>query len=469
MWQPDLSLFDGPKYLALTRSLREAIRRGELAEGSRLPPVRDLAWRLGMTPGTVARAYQIATQEGLLEAAVGRGTFVAASEPRFGASQPLFLEPRAGTHDLAAAGSRPADLRTPQLPDVGQGAAIAAVLARMAEAGASDYLGYPGLRRDGTLRRAFAQWLEDRVLGPVAADDIVLTHGGQNGINLALQCCLKGARPHVVCEELAYPGFRHAARLNRAEIVPVEIDGAGMCAEALDAACRRTGARIVCVTTDAQNPTTARMPRERRDEIVKVARRHDLQIIEDDCYSIQSATEPALRALAPERTWHVTSISKALAAGLRFGAVVCPPGLGEAGRLAAQHAYFGLARPVTEIVEALLVSGEAARLRDKVHAVFAQRLELTLNILGRYDLAWQRGLAFVWLRLPQGWRASTFARDAETAGVLVRSADEFALIGSHTPNAVRIALNGALPERDFARALEVMARLLDNPPGDLPV
>ena len=469
MWQPDLSIYDGPKYLALTRSLREAIRRGELEEGTRLPPVRDLAWRLGMTPGTVARAYQIATQEGLLEAAVGRGTFVAATSPTFGASQPLFMEPRTGGQPRSGSGLGPLDLRTPQLPDVGQGVAIAGILGRIAATGNCDYLGYPGLKRDGNLRRAFAEWLEDRVLGPIAPDDIVLTHGGQNGINLALQCCLKGGRPQVVCEELAYPGFRHAARLNRAEIVPVEIDGAGMRADALDAACRRTGARIVCVTTDAQNPTTARMPRERRAEIVAVARRHDLQIIEDDCYSIQTAVDPSLRALAPERTWHVTSISKALAAGLRFGAVVCPPGLGEAGRLAAQHAYFGLARPVSEIVEELLVSGEAARLRDKVHEVFARRLELTLNILGRYELAWQRGLAFVWLQLPQGWRASTFARDAETAGVLVRSADEFALIGSHSPNGVRIALNGALPERDFASALEVMARLLDNPPGDLPV
>ena len=85
MWQPDLTHYDGPKYLALTRSLREAVRDGELPEGTKLPPVRDLAWRLGMTPGTVARAYQIATQEGLLEAAVG----AAPSLPRPGQNSGL--------------------------------------------------------------------------------------------------------------------------------------------------------------------------------------------------------------------------------------------------------------------------------------------------------------------------------------------------------------------------------------------
>ncbi|OYX41836.1 MAG: GntR family transcriptional regulator [Rhodobacterales bacterium 32-67-9] len=469
IWQPDLSRFDGPKYLALTRALRDAVRTGGLQKGTRLPPVRDLAWRLGMTPGTVARAYQIVTQEGLLEAAVGRGTFVAATQPKFGASQPLLVDSVGIFARPKGDEPGPADLRSPQLPDVGQNDAIAAIYQRLAREGGFDYLGYPGLRRDLDLRLALLDWLADRNLGAFGADDIVLTQGGQNAIGLALQCCLKGARPHVILEELAYPGFRHAARLNRAEIVPVMIDGAGLSAEALDEACRRTGARIVCVTTEAQNPTTVRMPVERRAEIVAVARHHDLQIIEDDCYSVGVATAPSLRALAPERTWHITSISKSLAAGLRFGGIVCPAGQGEPARLAAQHSYFGIARPIVDLITGLLSSGEADRLRDLTQAVFARRLEMTLNILGTFDISWQKGLAFVWLKMPDGWRASTFVREAETEGVLVRSADEYALIDGHSPNAVRIALDGASPEADFARALTAMARLLRSPPGDLPV
>lgn len=469
IWLPDLARFAGPKYLALTHALREAVRSGTLAKGDRLPPVRDLAWRLGMTPGTVARAYQIVTQEGLLEAAVGRGTFVAAARPRFGASQPLLAE----TVGIFARpkGDEPGliDLRSPQLPDVGQNAAIAAVLGRLAAEGEFDYLGYPGLKRDGVLRAAYADWLADREIGSVSGDDIVLTQGGQNAIGLALQCCLKGPRPHVLLEELAYPGFRHAARLNRADVVPVALDGDGLVPSALDEACRRSGARIVCVTTEAQNPTTVRMPVARRLEIVAVARHHDLQIVEDDCYSVGKASAPSLRALAPERTWHVTSVSKSLAAGLRFGAIVCPSGQGEHARLAAQHSYFGLARPIVDLMQTLFASGEAARLRDAAQAVLDRRQELALNALGTFDIAWQRGLAFLWLRLPLGWRASTFMREAESAGVLVRSADEYALVDAHAPNAVRIAIDGRSPEPAFVRALDTMARLLRNPPGDLPV
>ena len=154
---------------------------------------------------------------------------------------------------------------------------------------------------------------------------------------------------------------------------------------------------------------------------------------------------------------------------LRFGDIVCPTGQGEYARLAAQHSYFGLARPLVDLMQQLLTSGEAGRLRDEAQAVLERRLELTVNALGSYDLSWRPGLAFVWLKLPMGWRASTFMREAETVGVLVRSADEYALMDGSAPNAIRIAIDGRSPEPDFVRALAAMTRLLRNPPGDLPV
>jgi DNA-binding transcriptional MocR family regulator len=437
-WRPDLAQFGGPKYLALSRALRAAVKSGDLAEGVRLPPVRELAWRLGITPGTVARAYQIGTQDGLLEAVVGRGTFVAARNPTLGPTQPLFAE-MVQPSDRADA---PVDLRSPQLPEIGQAAAMARILTDMARAGC-DWRGYPSMRRDRPLRQAMADWLADRALGSVDADDLVLTHGGQNGVGLVMQCVLRGERPSVLCEELAFPGFRRAARLNRAEVVAVPLDREGIIPEALDAACRRSGAQLLCVTPEAQNPTGGRMSAERRARIAQVARLHDLQIMEDDCYSVT--------------------------AGLRVGAIVCPTGHGEAGRIAAQHSFFGLALPVTDIALRLLTSGEAARLRDAAQAVMARRLELLLNTLGRHSLTWQKGLSFVWLPLPRGWRGSTFAREAEAAGVMVRSADEYALVDGHAPNAVRIALDGTVEEARFVAAIGTLARLLDNPPAEIPV
>ncbi|MFN3970729.1 MAG: PLP-dependent aminotransferase family protein [Gemmobacter sp.] len=462
-WAQDLTQYPGPKYLALSRALREAIRSGRLVPGAQLPTVRDLAWDLKVTPGTVSRAYQIATQEGLLAATVGRGTFVASAAPRFGPTTALAVD-----RDPARIEGK-ADLRSPRLPDVGQGEAIAAAFAGLANTMRGDWLDYPFQHAEEPLRAAVVDWLADRRMGEIAADDVALSMGGQNAIGIVLACVLRGDRPHVLTEDLAYPGFRHAARAARAEVVAIDLDAHGMRPDALDAACRRHPAQVLCLTPAAQNPTTVQMPAARRDEIVAVARAHDLQIIEDDCYTPAQAVLPAIRALAPERTWAVGSLSKTFSAALRFGWVVCPADMGRAARMTAQHSFFALARPVSDLCLSLLTSGEAGRLRAQVGAVFAEQLDAVVEELGAHDLAWQPGLPFVWLRLPQGWRASTFTRMAEAEGVLLRSADEFALIGGRAPHAVRLALNGQVSLAEVRRGCAVLARLLAAPPAELSV
>lgn len=460
-WAPDLTQFPGPKYLALSRALRDAIRSGDLPANSQLPTVRDLAWRLHLTPGTVARAYQLATQEGLLAATVGRGTFVAAQSPRLGPTQPLYME------RITGGSTGLVDLRAPQVPEMGQAAAFRQALLEMAEGTGLGWLDYTSQMGEAALRSEVVAWMGDRILGPVGPEDVALTHGGQNAIHLIFDCCLRGERPVVLIEELAYPGFRYAARAARAEVVPVEIDEHGIVPAALEAACRRHGAQVLCLTTEAQNPSTGRMPVKRRQEIAEIARAYDLQILEDDCYSVAASDIPSLRALAPERVWLVGSVSKTISAALRFGYVICPAGMGEAGRLTAQHGFFALSRPVAELMLRLFQSGEAARIRERVQTEFAARQQVLVNHLGAFDLGWQPGVPFAWLRLPVGWRASTFLRTAEARGVLVRSADEYALVHGRAPNAIRIAIAAGLPRDAFETAMRTLADLLARPPSDL--
>ncbi|MEM7711927.1 MAG: winged helix-turn-helix domain-containing protein, partial [Pseudomonadota bacterium] len=109
-----------PKYLVLEAAVRTAISDGRLPPGTRLPPVRDLAWRIGVTPGTVARVYRALTEAGLLDAAVGRGTFVAqAATPA-----PIYLEFQAlevdSTPHTTGGDSYAVNILSPHLPCVGQ-------------------------------------------------------------------------------------------------------------------------------------------------------------------------------------------------------------------------------------------------------------------------------------------------------------------------------------------------------------
>ena len=463
IWLPKLTQDDGPKYLALTRALRDAIRLGDLPEGRQLPTVRDLAYRLQVTPGTVSRAYQIATQEGMLEATVGRGTFVAASRPRLGPTQSIYTE-----RDPGVAAGR-VDLRSPRIADVGQEAFFATALRRMADQVAPEWLEYTRQSGEGPLRAAVVNWLAGRDLGPVTPDDIMLTHGGQSGISLIFNCCLRGDRPVVLTEDLAYPGFRYAARAVRADVVGVELDDEGIRPDVLEAICRKYGPQVLCLTPETQNPTTARMGLQRRVDVIAIARKYDLQIIEDECFAQVQTDVPSLRAMAPERVWYVGSLSKSVSPALRFGYAVCPTGMGEAGRLTAQHGFFALARPVSELALDLLQSGAALEIRDRVLLELSERLQMMVNRLGAFDLAWQPRMPFAWLRLPQGWRASTFARMAEDQGVLVRPADEYAMIHGRAPNAVRLAVVGNIPRQQYDSGLAALGYMLPRPPSDMAV
>jgi DNA-binding transcriptional MocR family regulator len=270
-------------------------------------------------------------------------------------------------------------------------------------------------------------------------------------------------------EDLSFPGFRYAARLARAEVVGVEMDGEGVLPEALEVACRRHGPQVLCLTPDTQNPTTARMSVARRAEIVAIARRYDLQIIEDDCYAPAMPELPALRAMAPERVWYIGSVSKTVSAALRFGYVICPQGMGEAGRLTAQHGFFALSQPVHALMLDLFQSGAADDIRQKSQRELSERLQLLVNRLGAFDLSWQPGMPFAWLNLPQGWRASTFTRMAEDEGVLVRPSDQFAMVHGRAPNAVRVAVVGDIPRAQLEAGVAALASLLPRPPRDMAV
>ena len=124
IWLPNLQDCTGPKYRALEIAIRQAIRSGQLKQGDRLPAVRDLGWQAGVTPGTVARAYKNLVDAGILDATVGRGTFVPIQK----------IERNDSMHETGVT------LLSPRLPDEGQSELIREAMHRYANSVASDRL-----------------------------------------------------------------------------------------------------------------------------------------------------------------------------------------------------------------------------------------------------------------------------------------------------------------------------------------
>ncbi|TNF19508.1 MAG: PLP-dependent aminotransferase family protein [Rhodobacteraceae bacterium] len=458
----DMSAFDGPKYRAVAEMIRAAISRGQITEGERLPPVRDLAWDLKITPGTVARAYSLLTDEGLLEAEVGRGTFVA---PQGGAAgldpQWLIQNPPRDSGIVS--------LFSPRLPDVGQVDAIRRALREVADRPGTDLLNYPSATASEPVRQAAARWLSAAQVGPVDPDRLVFTHGGQNAISLVMQCVLRGRRPVILVEDLSYPGFRRAAELLRAEVVPVPMDDKGVIPQQLDRLARAHSAQLFCTSPEVQSPTCVHTPLERRKAVAEVARAQGFSILEDDCYRLAEARVPGYRMLLPDQAWYIASISKILTPALRIGFAIAPRNSDTELRRAVEFGYFGLSTPLAEMIGVLLGDDAITRLAAEIRAEVGRYIRAAVNALGSYDLTWHEDVPFFWLRLPQGWRVSAFCQAAEARGLKIRSAEDFAMREARVPHAVRIAVNAHVTLASFEGAMLRLRDLLDNPPENIGV
>lgn len=455
IWPPNFANTTESKYIVLVQSLRGAIRSGELETGYKLPPVRELAWQLGITPGTVARAYKMAAEEGLVETGVGRGTFVAGrASPAFAVPDSLISTVKSGSIDLRAA----------RTPDVGQEAVIRSIMADLAKQSPHGYLDYPNTQSKHPARKATTNYIGQDRAGRITPEDVVMGLGAQNTVIMALQAILYGTTPVILTEELAYPGVRHAARLLRANLIGVEMDDEGIRPDRLEEALRRHGGQVLLLAAEVHSPTTIRTTLARKQQIATLARKYNLQIIEDDCHCLTRPDEPAFRGICPERAWFISSLTKSVSASLRFGYAVAPRGQAQIARQVAQSSFYGLPQPILDICAELMSSGEAERIRQAVERRVASQVKRAVNALGQWDVTWRKDVPFVWLKLPQGWRGSSFASACDQDGIRIKAADEFALPDGAAPNAVRLVLNANISAESFDGALDRLSDMLSRPP-----
>jgi len=462
IWLPDLETRQGPRYRALAEAIATDIESGTLADGARLPPQRDLAYRLGVTIGTVSRAYALVEQRGLVSAEVGRGTFVRAPRrpaARTGERRRLETGAEGAAQELV-------DLTINEPADRSYRQALAATLVELGALG--DALGelLPYVSRAGLPRHraAGAAWLARSGLD-ADPERVIVTGGAHQAIVTALAGL---ARPGdvVLAEALSYSGLKAIAISLHLRLEGVAMDEHGLRPDALDAACRANGARLLFTNPTLHNPSTTTQPRARREEIVAIARRHDLVIVEDDVYGLLRKTRPpTFAALAPERTVHVSSVSKSVAPGLRVGFLLAPDGLYE--RIAdAKYDLFLCQPPLTaEVVAHWLRDGTADRLLARQHEEAAARQAIAAEILDPQSCARDPGGYHVWMSLPAPWRASDFVAAARERGIVVAAGHAFAVARSHAPHAVRISLSAAADREQLARALGVLREIADQPPA----
>jgi DNA-binding transcriptional MocR family regulator len=451
-WAPRIEGKDGPIYLAVADAIGAAVASGELRPGERLPTHRALSDALGVDLTTVTRAYAEARRRGLLQATVGRGTFVRSAPPT---ASPRATEREGGPVDLGMnLPPLPAD---PPLPDLLR-RGLSGLLARPDVADLLTYRPGAGTEEE---RAAGAAWLRP-TLGEVDPARVLLCPGAQPAL-LAVLGFLAGPGDVVLADTLTYPGLRGAASQLGIRLVGVAGDAEGMLPDALEAACRELRPKALYCVPTIHNPTTVTMPVGRRRDIAVVALRHGIGLVEDDAYGLlPSEPLPAIASFAPGLGHYIATASKVLSPALRLAWLVAPDA-GRAARLcAALRANVLMASPLLAgLMAGWVRDGTAAAIVSAIRRESVARQRIAREVLpaGSFD-AHPEGL-HLWLRLPPRWdRLGFVAHLRRQGGLAVVPSDAFLVGGAAAgtaPEAVRVSL-GAAPGRDALRgALRFLA------------
>jgi GntR family transcriptional regulator/MocR family aminotransferase len=326
---------------SLEAALRELIRDGRLAAGTRMPATRGLAADLGIARNSVAEVYGRLVGEGWLEARTGAGTWVAAGPVAVPAA--AAADPAAADHVVAAADPAPAatghavpdaprdaataprlDLRA-GIPDTSAfpRSAWASAMRRAVSAAPAAQLEYGLPAGVAPLRRALASYL-GRARGVVADHDRVhVTHGAGHAIHLVGAALAAAGARRIAVEEYGHRQHRDILRSVGLEVVPVPVDEAGATIERLDDL-RVDG---VLLTPAHQFPTGVPLSPARRTAVVQWAERTGGLVIEDDYdgeFRFDRRAVGALQSLSPDHVVYVGTASKSLGPAVGLGWCVLP-------------------------------------------------------------------------------------------------------------------------------------------------
>lgn len=451
-WRPWLVESSQLKYRGIVEAIEADLKEGHIQPGDRLPPQRTIAEVLGVDLTTVTRAFNEARRRGLVEANAGRGTFI---------------RRRIDDGRMLGLGSPPAVDLSMNIPPQPTSANLKRLIPEtvanlLSEEHGMLHLHYQESTGSDTDRAAAATWLGRRI-NQVRPSSIVLASGAQSALFAICECMLAPGDT-IAAGCVTYPGLKAVAQQRGFVLYPLAMDDKGIVPQSFEACCLKRPPKALYVIPSIDNPTTATLPEERRREIVAIARRYGVTIIEDDPYSaLQFEPLAPLAALAPELTWHIATLSKCATPALRIAYVVAP-GAAQAMRLAGViRAVNLMVPPINAAVASRWIStGIVDDLTVAIRDENIARQRLAKTVLGDANIAADRCGHHIWMKMPVHWRAADFADHAGRSGISVVPSSAFAT-GTEEPEALRLSL-GVAPDREsLVEALKQVATIVSQP------
>lgn len=418
------------RYESLAEEIAEAIHSGTLRAGDRLPSVRATAASHSVNASTVFQAYYLLEAQGLVRARARSGYFVVGSAAaphafetpstpksesvEVDVSERVFAILEATTkREVVPFGSAFPSPRLFPLPRLAK--TLAATVQKLDPRATVEYL----IQGNAQLRRQIARrYVTDGI--PMQADDLVVTNGAMEALNLCLTATTKPGDAVVIESPTFYAALQALERHRlRAIEVPTH-PGEGIDLAALANVLQRHRPQACWLMTNFQNPLGSTMPEAKKRDLVALIARQRTPLIEDDVYGeLYFGTQRPKPAKAFDTEgWvlHCSSFSKCLAPGYRVGWAAPGRFVRDVARLKLSTSLTASV-PAEAALAAFLERGSYDRHLRRLRGALRQQQQAMIAAIARYFPAATRitrpqGGYFLWSELPTGIDAMDLHRRA---------------------------------------------------------
>ncbi len=330
---------------------------------------------------------------------------------------------------------------------------------------------YPGSLGYEPLRKLMSQRFAHREGVALPVDQVVLTTGSMQAVTLMAQVFVESPGDVIVLEEYSYSGTLGAYRKEKAELVGIPLDEYGMRMDALegtlgDLVSRNRKPKFIYTLPTYQNPTGSIMPLGRRRELLAIAGRYGIPVVEDHCYAdtvYEDDHQPALWTLEHETpVIHIESLSKILGPGVRLGYLAAPRDLLDQ---ILQYRRDGGTSALSAAIVCEYFREKLWPHVDRINAIVREKRDLMFHALLRFPDAFEwfsrpKGGLFIWVKLPDATDTVACEQLAESMGVDYASGKAFHVYNMDVPY-IRLAFGFATHD-DIRKGIPILADCIRN-------
>lgn len=450
-----------PLYQQIESHLKQGILTGNLPVNTRLPACRQLAKDLGVNRTTVENAYSALEAEGLVFSKMGSGTYVlpiqslpaipkndmdmpwplwqinlsmvSASNSDLEDDSPLTVHPRPISFASGVSDSR-------QFPVEEFRKVLQTVMRR----DQIDSLEYGERRGYAPLRKGIAQILASQGL-QTHPENILITAGSQQAIFLVSQVLLK-PKDIVLVEDPTYSVALDLFRSLGFQIVGIPVDGQGMQVEKLETLLQLHHPKLIYTIPNFHNPTGTCLSSARRRELILLAGKYNVPILEDDFVGdlrYEGHTQPSLKSLDPGgQVIYVSTFSKMLMPGLRVGFIVADGPVYDSLLNFKRLSDLATSTLIQRALDAYMTVGRYHTYLHRSCQIFRARRDAMVAALKRHmpgsSFEISKGGLFIWLKLPKMSSANDLLPAAQREGVSFAPGNSFFIDGKSGKEWIRL-------------------------------